>query len=659
MKTALFALLLSFSLGTVRAAPPPEVRQDLAALLPQDTALFGEFDDLGGLQRWLRETSLGRICAEPEMQQFTRGILAAVKNALKQAQQGFNPLGLVGLTRDDFKGIRIRRAGFAIIDASLEKMIDGRAHVDVVLTAQYRAGAANGHKIMRALRNAAEMFGAVRFSDEKMGGRPVWIARVGQVEICVLADGDRFLLTTQRERMAQMIAALGAPYAKRLAASPRYQAVRRKMKVDRAAFFVYADVPRLVSRGLEFARRFGRPKDVAEFARLWNVLGLNGVEAAAMADMPAGADWRTEFAVTLSKRRGVFVLMQNGRVDHRFARHVPAGSLLYGTETFDLREFWPGIVQLAGEIHPTFRDGMKKAMADANAALGVSLEDDLFAGLGTTWAGYVGAPPGGGLLPDFGLFVTVRDKARLNRAIDAMTRQCVAAMKRAGGRAVQRKTAFRGMTLNVMELSGPDGNPIPFAPTWAVGEDFLVAGPFPHTVRNALMEKASLAGQKDFVALSRAVPEGAASATYLDTKALVGWLYNSVAPILQGLSGAINEKLQPYGLALNFKDLPPATVLTRHLTGTMYYTVVENDGVRAGWLSPFGSAGIALPVVAIGLVAAGAMVIDEHDHEEARLRYRLRRSRQQLKRESAKNRKLQARLRAIEKQIEELKKQLR
>ena len=44
--------------------------------------------------------------------------------------------------------------------------------------------------------------------------------------------------------------------------------------------------------------------------------------------------------------------------------------------------------------------------------LGIDIRKDLLEALGTEWAAYVGAPPGGGLIPDIAMFATVRDRAR-------------------------------------------------------------------------------------------------------------------------------------------------------------------------------------------------------------------------------------------------------
>jgi len=635
------------------------VPQDLASLVPAKTALLIEVDDLGGRQHWRRETTIGRIWAEPEMQRFVRGLVGSARAAFDRFQQGFNPLGMVGLEPQDLEGIRVRRAGLALVDASPDPNIDGRVHVDLVLTVQFRQGAEKGRKIARALRDALQMFSGLRFEDVELGERTAWVARAGRFELCLLAHGDRVVFTTQLGRMEQVAGALDGPLEESLSAAPRFAEIRATMEADRAALFAYADVPRLAQRGLAFARRLGGAKRVDEFERLWGVLGLDAVKAAACADVPAGPDFRTEMAVTLKERRGLFGLMQEGSPSHRFARYAPADCLLYAGESYDLAKLCPAVVELAGQVHPSFRDALNERLAALNEAAGIDVERDLLSALGTEWGFYAGKPPGGGLLPEMVLFASLRDRARFERSVATMVQRCEAAMAREGARSRMRTTKCGDLELHVMEMTAPGGDPLPVAPSWAVGEDFVVAGLSPLAVRHALMDKAALAGRPEFSALARSVPGTSASTTYLDTRALVGWLYNSAVPLLQGLQGAANRRLEGLGLVLNLEDLPPARTITRHLTGTMFYTSVEDDAVRTGWVSPFGAATVLAPAAAAGLVVAGAAWLEQQEQREANLRARLRRLQDLLAEQRSENASLRARLQRIERKIKEVERQLR
>lgn len=664
-------LLLCLLPALVRAEPPPAEAQDLASLLPAETMFLIEGDDLGGFERWSRETALGQICAEPEVQQFVKGLRKAFTGAMAQWQQGFNPLGMIGLTEADFAGIRFRRGGFALIDASF----DGQAHVDAVMTLQLRSGGANAAKVFQGLRRGIETFTPLAFEETELAGHKVLrLPLSDQVQLWTLMQGDRFVLATKRERLAQMIGALdGKAEGARLKDAPRFSHLMKRMGADRRGILVYADVARLHARGTEAARNLGQGQHVEQFDAAWKKLGLDAVQAVGLADIPAGTGYRTELAITMTERRGLFGFFPSEPPSHRFAKYAPANALLYGGERFDAAQAWSGVLDLAGSFDPNAREQLAHGERQAGAMLGVDIRNDLLAALGTEWAAYVGSPPGGGLIPDIAMFATVRDRERLEKALATVAARLQPHAADEGVRMRVREADFRGTRIHFVELAEERGDPIPVAPAWAFGEDFVVFALYPQTIKNALLEKPSLAANEDFRACLRRVPKSAVSSTYVDLRGLVGWLYNTATPFLQVLQGTIDRELAPYGFELNLQDLPPAEVITRHLSGAITYTAVEDDCVRMGMVSPFGAPLLVAPVAALAAGAAAArstaMRRQRAMMEAARARVEAQQEAQRARAEQqeratelqklrAQNRMLRERLARIERQIEELKKLL-
>jgi hypothetical protein len=669
MKRLLLILCLLPSLA--RAEPPPAEAQDLASLLPAETMFVFELDDLGGFDRWSRETALGRIWAEPEVKQFVKGLEKAVTEAMAQWQQGFNPLGMIGLTEADFQGIRVRRGGFALVDASF----DGQVHVDAVMTLQLRSGGENAAKVFAGLRRGLETFSPLAFEETELAGHKVLrLPLSDQVALWTMMQGDRFVLATKRERLAQLIGALdGKEAGERLKDAPRFSHLVKRMGADRRGILVYADVARLHARGTEAARNLGHGGHLEQFDAAWKKLGLDAVQAVGFADIPSGTGWRTELAVTMTERRGLFGFIPSEPPSHRFAKYAPAGALLYGGERFDAAQAWTGVLDLAGSFDANVRAELEGGERQAGAMLGVDIRKDLLEALGTEWAAYVGSPPGGGLIPDIAMFATVRDRARLEKALDTVVArlQPLAAEERVRMRL--RDTHFRGTHIRYVELAEERGDPIPVAPAWAFGEDFVVLALYPQTIKNALLEKPSLAANEDFQACLRHVPKTAVSSTYVDLRGLVGWLYNTATPFLQVLQGAINRELAQYGLEINLQDLPPAEVITRHLSGAVTYTAAEKDCVRMGIVSPFGAPMLIAPIAMLGagaaLVSTGAVharreavAAEAHraraEAEAQRAHAEHQHRAAELEKLRAQNRMLRERLARIERQIEELKKLL-
>jgi hypothetical protein len=86
---------------------------------------------------------------------------------------------------------------------------------------------------------------------------------------------------------------------------------------------------------------------------------------------------------------------------------------------------------------------------------------------------------------------------------------------------------------------------------------------------------------------------------------------------MQAMQGAINQQIARFGVRLNLQDLPPAEVITRHMTGTMLYTAVEDGFCRTGYVSPFGAPLVAA-AVSTGMLTGMVFVLIPKGMAEAR-----------------------------------------
>ncbi|MFQ5844091.1 MAG: hypothetical protein ACE5JG_03805, partial [Planctomycetota bacterium] len=477
-----FLLLVVVSVG---AQEPPERPQNLASLLPEGTLLVVETDDLGGWAVKARESALGRICSDPEMQAFLRPLHESVGKAIQSLTALANPFAAVGLSWNDFGGIDVRRFGFAVVDLSTQ----WSPLPDLVLTLQLRQGADKAKKILANLQNAGAQFGLAVEAIE-IRGRPVSHLQHEGLDLFTSAAGDRVILTTRKTRMEQLYAALDDGNAESLAASPRFRTILRHMEVDRRGLLVYADLERGIEQIVSLLTR-GRPPSQAEAARFLAVSGFDQLEALAVADAPLGTGYRSEIAVTFRKKKGLLDLYDTGAADHRFARHAPRNALLYGGEKLDLGRLWDRLAAFAVAVEPRAKEERDRVLAEAKETLGTDLRRDLLGSLGDQWGGYVAAPPGGGLIPDVVVFCSLRDRARAERSVDALVAG-LSGLARRERVAVQRRVAeFRGNKIHTLELTHRR-DPVPIAPSWAFADDFVVVGLVPQSVKHALMEKPSL-----------------------------------------------------------------------------------------------------------------------------------------------------------------------
>ncbi|MGQ0615063.1 MAG: hypothetical protein ACT4PV_15120 [Planctomycetaceae bacterium] len=590
-------LILGLLLGAaVSAAPPPEA-PSLASLVPSGTLLLAECDDLGGHEAWLKETALGRIWSEPELRAFLEPLGEKIKAALGRLAAN-NPLGL---SWADLEGIRVRGGGFALVDVGF----GDAPEADFVAMMQFRAGAEKAAKLFDRLREAAQdLLRAPLEAVEVAGGR-FWRTRVQTLELTMGFAGDRFLIASRRERLEQVLGALGGSAAESLAASSRYRTVVEKMAAQRAAFRIYADVPGIYERVVRAMSRALGAEHMENVGAKWRALGMDACEALSIAEIPAGTGFRTELAVTMKERRGFWGLFQETRLDHRFARFAPQDALLYAAETTDLSLLLSRLVETIGAMDEEMGMEMRRGLGELDRFLGVSLEKELLAAVGPHWGASLAFPPGGGAIPDLVLFASVQDREKLERALQRLVGGLAELAAREEVSMTRRETLFRGARIHTLEL-GRRRNPIPVAPSWVIGEGYLALALFPQSLKHALSEKPSLEGNEAFRAMLRELPASSASCTYLDARRLAHWIYNSAVPLLQLFQGGMNANLRDAGFDLNFQDLPIAGVLTRHLSPFVSYTAVEKDCVRMGAVSSFGAPALLLPVLVIGAGAAFA-----------------------------------------------------
>jgi hypothetical protein len=614
---------------------------------------------------------VGRLLAEPEVKAFAEGFEQSLRQAFGVGARA--PLAIMGLAPEDFDGIVLNRAGFALVGATFER---GPA-VDAVLLLEARAGGEKLGRIAQGLRAGAEAFLGAKFAEADVRGRKVHATSVPGHEICVSVAGCRLIVTTRGARMEEVLKALDEGHPQALAAAPRFARLKERMGAARSAIFAYADAPALARIALD-AFAYLSPEGVAHARRIGTGLGLDAVEALGFADVPEGGEYRTEAAVLLKERRGVFALLPDAAPSHRFARLAPMNALLYAGETFDAHAFWEGVVALAGTVDPAAAAHLEGAEAKANAFLGLDLRADLLRALGTEWGGYVAWRPEGGLFPDLVLCATVRDRDRLGRALDTLAAKAGEVARKSGASVTPGRTDFRGTEIRFLEVTDRRGDPRPYAPAWAFGADFVVFGLCPQAVKHALEEKPALSARAEFQRVLARAPRGTVSATYVDLGRVATWLYATAVPALQAAQGALNRQLAALGVRVNFEDLPPAGVLARHLGGLVAYTVVEPDAVRVGFVSPFGAPLVVAPVgfvagavavlvprgQAVGRARAQAELAEaemrraEAEARRAEAAARAAAERAELDRLRAENELLRKRLGEIERQVEELRRSL-
>ncbi|MHC4451724.1 MAG: DUF3352 domain-containing protein [Planctomycetota bacterium] len=637
------------------ATAPLHAQGSLAEYVPPSTPVLIEFDDLGGYEQWTKNSALGRIWVEPEMQRFVQGMKQAIsKGVAAQRARGPDFFMMAGLEPADFLGIEVRRAGVAVCDVV-------RGHPDVVLMIELRKGTANVEKILRQFRMAFGMFLGATWTAEDAGDKKIWHVTMGDYEFAHVVAGNRVLFTTGRARLKETLARIKGAKLAALAGQSTYRATLETMGAKRAQSLFYLNAP-AVYRHIE---PFLSERERREAREIIGATGLDAVEAIAVADVPVGANLRSEFCIKLKERRGFFKLFQAAPTTHRFVGRVPRNPLFYGSERFDTTQFLKDVVAWAETIEPGTEKEYRALLDRYNRVIGIDLEKDLVGSLGDEWSAYVGDTPGGSLIPDMVMMISLKDRARFEASLRAMVESYPDVLEMHGKQRAtsvrHRRTKFAGRDIHLLELADRRGDPIPIVPSWTFGEDYVAFALWPHALKHMLTNRPSFDGNEAFRKVLEQAPAGAASQGYFDLPRVVGFAYNTVVPMLQGVQGAIDKKLEPFGVAVNLHDLPRAEVITKHLTPCVSYTKVEDGAIRMGYVSPFGLSLSLGSLAALGAVAGGtAMAVEKGNRvamDEAMAAQRAHRRIRELELQLVKEReRWAARLARLEAQLAELKK---
>ncbi|MEM8883940.1 MAG: DUF3352 domain-containing protein [Planctomycetota bacterium] len=602
MKRAV-TLLLSILLG----AAPAFAQGGLPDLLPPGTPFVAEFRSVGSYADWTKNSALGRIWAEPEMQVFVRGLEKAIADAVEgQRRRGPDPFMKMGLEPEDFLGIEIGSMGIAMLGMNEMGVPEVLLHVDV------RKGQPKIAKILASLRNAYGMFVGTPFEQEKFGDATLYSTNLGPVEVAHIQTGNHFFLATGAKHIRNVLPMLQGARRANLRGSERFQGALRALDTKSYQTLVYLDPDRI--------RTMMRPlmgEDAGWMDLVFSMSGLDAIDSIALADIPVGANLRTELALKLRERRGIFALAQTEPTRQPFLGRVPADALLYGAERFDLARFHRealAAIDGAGGNTQSYR----AELARYKEVLGFDFEQDLLGSLGDEWAMYLGGTPGGALLPDVVLVCSLRDRAKLQQVMKKLVTTYPDVVKMHGGekRAAvlrHRRTKFAGQNIDLLELSERRGDPIPITPSWTIGDDYVAFALWPQALKHFLGRRASLRESASLGALAKQAPQDPSSVGYFDLPRVFAFLYNTSIPAIQGLQGAINRELKPLGAKISLHDLPRAEVFLRHLTPIMSYTKTNDEAFRFGYVS---SCGLTLMTSGVAAAAVMGVAVFEWEADE-------------------------------------------
>ena len=361
-----------------------------------------------------------------------------------------------------------------------------------------------------------------------------------------------------------------------------------------AAVGVLVDVPRIVALAEEGIAQQPKvsPEDALYAKNLIDVLGVRGFTTISYSAGFAGKEWSEKTLIGMGKdRHGILALVDMKPLGDEILKMVPKDTPSVNIFRVDLARVFK---ELRAGIKKTDAAALKdfdKSVQQANNALGIDLETDLFAPMGDTFTLYrTGAA--GDQNSAFALVHPLRDGKTMTATVDTLM-GFVTAMAKLTNEDVGGGKAW------TVEDSQP---PISVA---VVDEKLIICSRLElEDVVAQLKGKTSILDRPEFGALRKNLPQVAATALdFVDLQAVYA---QSSAGIKQLVLAARQE-----GIEVPPEAIPAPEKIAKYLTPGMSVAWLDDAGYHLEGRSAFPGAGVVgfqqaslTPVAVVGAAAA-------------------------------------------------------
>jgi hypothetical protein len=345
--------------------------------------------------------------------------------------------------------------------------------------------------------------------------------------------------------------------------------LRSKLPVDRPAMTGFVNAAALV-------KLLGKNVPDPKFAATVRALGLDSVKSLAIA---SGLDKQGILSQTLleieGEPRGAFKQLNARPLSAADLRPIPKDAVMAGAVRLDLHAIYAQVQQCVQQIDAAAHQEMQQGIARAEEQLGIKLDDDLFKGLGDAWCFYSAATPGALMGGTAAIVVSVRDKAGVQRAHDALLSLAQQALAAEQKPPIEIKEETVGpQRFHYVQIKQPFA---PVSPAWCLTDTALVISTTPDGVKSYLAGKGqggSLAELPEVAPLLRS-DRAPLAVGYLNTAEILKTGY----PALQlGLMMA-GAQMQQAGSQLSLPPLPALDSILPHARPSVSVTSRTKDGL--------------------------------------------------------------------------------
>ncbi len=586
--------LAALFVGMPKGYAEPRTSWSLEGRVPSSSMAFLSIEDIGGMGAKFEKTAIAGLFSEPDMQAFMQPIVDAGEQMLHAERRApFGDATPIIMKLLEQLGHLRGQVAIAMLDLDMSQGMPRAA-----LSMDFGGNVAEFVKFLDGLRKEIDPQGTAITAYQK-DGRTWWQIQDGPPITATTVD-TAFVVATDPTLLQGVLAGAGEDS---LAASDDFKSVRARVGGDQLALLAYANVPALVEKfGAEMPE---------EARRIANAVGLDTLKAAAYGMSFSGDGFMDSFVLHApNASHGIVPMVRMPSYKPKALHRVPANAFYYEEGSVNYSELIPNVRKLVGSIEANAVEGMDEFLQGMNAKIGVDVETDLLGGLAGGASTYVAMPETGGLYPEVAFMLELKDPAAFEAMFEKFANGVAGAVSEEGDVIASTRTMdYRGTKLHLFELQEARGDDVvPFTPTWAVLDGWLVMTLVPHAMKEIVLRGASttgggLAAQEDFQSLRRAMPKDAGQLTYIDLQAILNLLYDTAVPLLQ-TAAKPNVMGRNMPFKLDWAQLPAARTVRPFFRSMGVFTTWNENGIAIQMHGPLPLTGALMMAAAVAVPMA-------------------------------------------------------
>ncbi len=628
-------LAAAIALGGIAAAAHAQEVLGADRLLPEGTILVFSSDDLAASSQAEAGMPLAKILAEPDVQTFLEKPKEMANEALAKLleearkEKGFEDFNI---SLDQLLSGSYGRFFLALTHVGLPDTQAGEKIPDIglIVGIECKEGAPDWQALLKELVNRA-----ASSSGEQISFRPVAGESLGYEELVgdeeerppmLIGKAGRLQLfsLSHQSMKAVMERAAGQAQEPCLGDGARYQKAQKMIGLDApSASRFYVNIEKAILLAADIAKlalqEFDQTQYVPRVDQVIDTLGILALKEAVSAGVfEDGVAVSRAWIATEGEPKGLLKLDPGKPIDLSMLDDIPQDTASFSLFSLDVGALYDLVMDVVRTVDEGVYQQADQTLQGIGAQIAgegnppLDLRNDVLANIGPSFV-YLAPKSASAMVPSVFLMAEVREPEKVIQSLKSIF-EFASAMS--NGAVKLRSSTYKETEVHQIELEGQAA--MFLSPCFAVAGNRLCIslnlGDLKRHLRRGEKPGPSIRENPEFQRFFSRLPEGKplGSLSYTDVRFTVESLYGQLVTGLQGLNMMTGFEL-PVDMAL----LPQTEVITKHLFGSLSYSVSEQDGALMASYGPVG--GEIVGALMKGVVG-GALIVGWQRFEEEKSR---------------------------------------